>query len=158
MTDLDEITGAIVDAALKIHTELGPGLMETVYEVVLARVLERKGFTVERQKAVRFQYDGVMFEEGFKADLIIEGRVIVELKSIEKLAAVHRLRRAGRRQEREQQPGDAALQAHGVECPYCVPRPAARSWRGARGDQRAGAAGSSSTSGTLAVPFTSVKS
>ena len=52
MTDLDDVTGAIVDAALKIHTELGPGLMETVYEVVLARVLERKGFTVERQKAV----------------------------------------------------------------------------------------------------------
>ena len=89
MTDLDDVTGAIVDAALKIHTELGPGLMETVYEVVLARVLERKGFTVERQKSVRFQYDGVIFEEGFKADLIIEGRVIVELKSTEKLVAVH---------------------------------------------------------------------
>ena len=87
--ELDDITGAIVDAALKIHIELGPGLLESVYEVVLGRALERGGFQVERQKVVRFEYDGMVFEEGFRADLLVEGRVVVELKSVEKLGAVH---------------------------------------------------------------------
>lgn len=86
---LDEITGTIVDAALKIHMELGPGLLESVYEAVLARALERRGLHVERQKVVRFEYDGMVFEEGFRTDLLVEGRVVVELKSVEKLAPVH---------------------------------------------------------------------
>jgi iron complex transport system substrate-binding protein len=89
MKELDDITGAIVDAALKIHMELGPGLLESVYEAVLARALERRGFRVERQKIIRFEYDGMVFEEGFRTDLLVEGRVIVELKSVEKLAPVH---------------------------------------------------------------------
>ena len=62
MKELDEITGAIVDASMKIHMELGPGLLESVYEAVLARALEKRGFQVERQKAVRFEYDGMVFE------------------------------------------------------------------------------------------------
>ena len=86
---LDDITGAIVDAALKIHMELGPGLLESVYEVVLARALEKRGFHIERQKVIRFEYDGMVFEEGFRTDLLVEGRVVVELKSVEKLAPVH---------------------------------------------------------------------
>lgn len=77
---LDDITGAIVDAALRIHMDLGPGLLESVYEVVLARALEKRGFRVERQKAIRFGYDGMIFEEGFRTDLLVEGRVVVELK------------------------------------------------------------------------------
>jgi iron complex transport system substrate-binding protein len=89
MKELDDITGAIVDAALKIHLEIGPGLLESVYEAVLARALERRGFHVERQKAIRFEYDGMVFEEGFRADLLVEDRVVVELKSVEKLAPVH---------------------------------------------------------------------
>ena len=89
MRELDDITGATVDAAMKIHKDLGPGLLESVYEVVLARELERRGFRVERQKPVRFEYDGVIFEEGFRADLLIEGRVVVEVKSVERLAPVH---------------------------------------------------------------------
>jgi GxxExxY protein len=87
--ELDDITGAVVDAAVNIHKELGPGLLESVYEVVLARALERRGFQVERQKPIRFEYDGMVFEEGFRTDLLIENRVIVELKSVEKLAPVH---------------------------------------------------------------------
>ena len=86
---LDDITGAIVDAAVKIHMELGPGLLESVYEAVLARALEKRGFHVERQKVIRFEYDGMVFEEGFRTDLLVEGRVVVELKSVEKLAPVH---------------------------------------------------------------------
>ena len=89
MKELDDITGAVVDAAMKIHMELGPGLLESVYEAVLARALERGGLHVERQKAIRFEYDGMVFEEGFRTDLIVDGRVVVELKSVEKLAPVH---------------------------------------------------------------------
>lgn len=89
MIELDDITGAIVDASMKIHMDLGPGLLESVYEVVLANALHKRGFMVERQKTIRFEYDGVLFEEGFRADLVIEGQVIVELKSVEKLAPVH---------------------------------------------------------------------
>lgn len=89
MKELDEITGTVVDASVKIHMELGPGLLESVYEAVLARTLEKRGFQVERQKAIRFEYDGMVFEEGFRTDLIVENRVVVELKSVEKLAPVH---------------------------------------------------------------------
>jgi len=89
MKELDEVTGAIVDAAMKIHIDLGPGLLESVYEMVLANALQKRGFQVERQKAIRFEYDGILFDEGFRADLLIEGQVIVELKSVEKLAPVH---------------------------------------------------------------------
>jgi len=89
MKTLDEVTGAIVDAALQIHRDLGPGLLESVYEIVLARALEKRGLGAERQKPVRFDYDGVTFEEGFRVDLLVDHRVVVELKSVEKLAPVH---------------------------------------------------------------------
>ncbi len=89
MKELDEITGAIIDAAMKIHRELGPGLLEAVYEIVLARALVRRGLAVERQKPVCFEYDGMTFEEGFRVDLLVEGKVVVELKSVEKISPVH---------------------------------------------------------------------
>ncbi|MFZ4717032.1 MAG: GxxExxY protein [Chthoniobacterales bacterium] len=86
---LDDITGAVIDSAMRIHTDLGPGLLESVYEAVLAADLSRKGWKVERQKAVPFEFDGLRFDEGLRIDLLIEGKVIVELKSVEKLAPVH---------------------------------------------------------------------
>jgi GxxExxY protein len=89
MSEINIITGKIVDAAYHLHSRLGPGLLESVYESVLARTLEQKGLKVERQKPVSFEFDGMRFEEGFRADLLIEGTVIVELKSVEKLALVH---------------------------------------------------------------------
>jgi iron complex transport system substrate-binding protein len=89
MMELDDITGAIVDSAMNIHINLEPGLLESVYEVVLARSLQKRGLQIERQKVIQFGYDGIVFEEGFRADLLVEGRVIVELKSVEKLAPVH---------------------------------------------------------------------
>ena len=79
----------IVDAAYKIHLGLGPGLLEPVYEAVLAKSLERSGLKVERQKAVTFNYDGMVFDEGFRLDLVVADAVLVELKSVEKLAPVH---------------------------------------------------------------------
>jgi len=89
LRQLDEITGAIVDTSLKIHRELGPGLLESVYEMVLARALERRGLPVERQKVIRFEYDGLVFDEGLRLDLLVDGCVVVELKSVERLAPVH---------------------------------------------------------------------
>ncbi|MCA8993347.1 MAG: GxxExxY protein [Planctomycetaceae bacterium] len=87
--ELDEITGAVIDEAMKIHRKLGPGLLESVYEVVLARALERRGLSVQRQLPVTFEYDGLTFEQAFKVDLLVEDVVVVELKSVEKNAPVH---------------------------------------------------------------------
>jgi GxxExxY protein len=85
----NEISGIIVDAAYKIRTHLGPGLLETVYEVVLAHALKQRGLLVTRQVPVPIVFDGLRFEEGFRADLIVENTIIVELKSVETLTAVH---------------------------------------------------------------------
>jgi GxxExxY protein len=79
----------VVDAAVKVHRELGPGLLETVYEVVLARGLQRRSLHVERQVPVPIVYGGMRFEEGFRADIIVEDKVILELKSVEQLSKVH---------------------------------------------------------------------
>ncbi len=87
--ELDDITEAIVQEALKIHIALGPGLLESVFEVVLAHALVRRGFAVERQKAVRIQYDGLHSVDGFRADLVVNSRVIVEIKSLDRVASVH---------------------------------------------------------------------
>ena len=89
MREVDEITGEIVASAYQLHTELGPGLLESVYETVLGSMLERRGFEVERQKALAFEFDGIRFEEGFRVDLLVDRRVLVELKSVEKLSPVH---------------------------------------------------------------------
>ena len=86
----NEIARLIVDAAYQIHTALGPGLLESVYEVVLASELEKRGLTVTRQAPVPLIYKEMSFDEGFHADLLVHGKVIVELKSIEKVAPVHK--------------------------------------------------------------------
>jgi GxxExxY protein len=86
---LDDVTGAIVDAAYRLHTGLGPGLLESVYEAVLARDLMRRGLCIERQKPISFDYDGLLFADGYRVDLMVESRVIVEIKSVEKIAPVH---------------------------------------------------------------------
>ena len=89
MKELDDITGEVIDAALKIHQGLGPGLLESVYESVLSKTLEKRGLKVERQKLISFVYDEMSFDDGFRVDLLIADRVVVELKSVEKLAPVH---------------------------------------------------------------------
>jgi GxxExxY protein len=86
----NEIAREIVDAAFKIHTKLGPGLLESVYERVLVYELTKRGFAVLKQHPIPVIYEELEFEEGFRADLIVEGKVIVELKSIEKVAPVHK--------------------------------------------------------------------
>jgi GxxExxY protein len=86
----NEIAKEIVDAAYRIHVGLGPGLLESVYEVVMAKELERRGLHVRRQVAVPIEFDGLHFEEGFRADMIVGDCVIVELKSIEKVLPIHK--------------------------------------------------------------------
>ncbi len=80
----------IVDEAVRIHKALGPGLLEIVYEAVLARRLKKRGLVVERQKPVSIEFEGEHFDEGFRADLIVNGLVIIELKSVEKVSPVHK--------------------------------------------------------------------
>ena len=89
MTEND-IGTIILDAATKIHSELGPGLLELVYEVVLAHELEKQGFKVQRQIPISIEYEGINFKEGFKADLIVENKVIIELKAVEKVSGAHK--------------------------------------------------------------------
>jgi len=86
---LDDITGEIIAASLRLHRDLGPGLLESVYEKILARVLTKRGLMIERQKSICFEYDGIRFDDGFKVDLLVGGQVVVELKSVEKVAPVH---------------------------------------------------------------------
>jgi iron complex transport system substrate-binding protein len=89
MRDLNLISGQIVDAAYKVHTKLGPGLLESVYETVLAYELQNRGLKSIKQHPIRIHYDNLAFDEGFRADLIVEDCIIVELKSVEMLAPVH---------------------------------------------------------------------
>lgn len=87
--DVEQVSAVVVDAAYRLHRELGPGLLESVYEVVLARSLIRRGLRVERQKRVAFEFDGMQFEDGLRVDLLVNGILVVELKSVEHLASVH---------------------------------------------------------------------
>jgi len=85
----NELSKIIVDAAFKIHTTLGPGLLESVYEAVLAHELKNRGCEVVKQQPVPVVYEDVKLDVGFRADLIVSRKVIVEVKSIEALAPVH---------------------------------------------------------------------
>ena len=85
----NEIAKQILDAAFAVHTKLGPGLLESVYEVVLAYELQKRGLTTERQKPMPILYDNIRFDEAFRSDLVVNGKVIVELKSVEALLPVH---------------------------------------------------------------------
>ena len=86
----NEIGTHVVDCAVSLHMETGPGLFETVYEVVLAHDLQTRGLRVERQVPIPIALRGVKFDEGFRADMIIEGKVLLELKSVESLTKAHK--------------------------------------------------------------------
>lgn len=87
--DIDAITSRVVDAAFRLHVAIGPGLLESVYERLIARQLGREGLSVEAQKHVSFEMDGMHFENGFRVDLLVAGVVVVEIKSLEHLQPVH---------------------------------------------------------------------
>jgi GxxExxY protein len=86
----NEIATQGVDAAYQIHKRLGPGLLESVYEVILAHELKNRGLKAVRQVAIPIIYDSLEFEEGFRADIIVEDKLIVELKSVESVSRVHK--------------------------------------------------------------------
>ena len=89
MLKTDEVTGQIIDCAVKIHAALGPGLLESVYESVMERQLIRRGLNVQRQLPVSFEFDGMTFHNALVVDLLVDHRVVVELKANEKLDGVH---------------------------------------------------------------------
>ena len=86
----NEIGTIVVESAIVVHRELGPRLLETVYEITLAHELQDRGLKVNRQVPVAIRYKGIKFGEGFRADLIFEDKVILELKSVERVSAAHK--------------------------------------------------------------------
>ena len=85
----NEIAKIVVDIAYKIHTKLGSGLLESVYEIILAHKLIKSGLNIERQKSISINFEGIKFDEGFRADIIVEDIVIIELKAVQRLIDVH---------------------------------------------------------------------
>ena len=85
----NELTGKIIEGAMKVHTALGTGLLESVYEEVLHYELKKMGFSVERQKPIPVFYDGLKMDVGFRTDLIVENKILLELKSVENFAPIH---------------------------------------------------------------------
>lgn len=85
----NQIASTVLNCAFVVHTKLGSGLLESVYEVVLAHELQKLGLNAERQKPMPIRYDGILFQEGYRADLLVDGKVIVELKSVAALSAAH---------------------------------------------------------------------
>ena len=85
----DELTGQILGCAFRVHTVLGPGLLESVYEMALAHELRKAGLLVATQVEMPVVYDGIRLDLAFRADIVVEGRVIIELKSVETLAPIH---------------------------------------------------------------------
>ena len=87
--DIEQLVKVVIDTGLKLHIDLGPGLMESVYEAVLAARLEKLGMRVRRQAPIKIEMDGLVFPEAFRADLVVENVLLIELKSIENLMPVH---------------------------------------------------------------------
>jgi iron complex transport system substrate-binding protein len=89
MKDIDAISGDVIDIALRIHRELGPGLLESVYETVLAGKLIELGYSVDRQKSIDIEFEGQRFPAAFRIDLLVDGRLIIEIKCADALNKAH---------------------------------------------------------------------
>jgi GxxExxY protein len=89
MADIEELARIAIDCGFHIHKELGPGLLESVYEMLLAERLSRSGYMVERQKILPVEFDGLKLPEGYRVDLLVDGKLIIEVKSVERIAPVH---------------------------------------------------------------------
>jgi GxxExxY protein len=89
MTDIDEISADVLDLSLQLHRELGPGLLETVYETILAAQLTELGYQVHRQRPVPIEFRNLRFDAAFRIDLLVEDKLLVEIKSVDRLHAAH---------------------------------------------------------------------
>ena len=89
MRHVEDLARIAVDCGFRVHKDLGPGLLESVYETVMEASLLRAGLAVERQKPVMIEFDGMILGEGFRADLVVEGKLLIEVKSVDRLAPVH---------------------------------------------------------------------
>lgn len=89
MVEIDRVSGDVLNLALRVHRELGPGLLESVYEMILAAKLAAMGYDVERQRPVDIEYDGLRFDAAFRIDLLVEGTLVIEIKSTERLNPAH---------------------------------------------------------------------
>ncbi len=89
MKDIDQISGDVLDVALRMHRDLGPGLLESVYETVLAGKLAAMGYAVVQQRAIGIEFEGMRFDAAFRIDLLVDERLLVEIKSVERLTIVH---------------------------------------------------------------------
>ncbi|MBA4161563.1 MAG: GxxExxY protein [Novosphingobium sp.] len=89
MKPIDQVSGDVVNESIRIHRELGPGLLESVYEIVLEGALKRAGYKVDRQVSIDINFDGMTFEKAFKIDLLVDGRLVVEIKSVEHFNRAH---------------------------------------------------------------------
>ncbi len=89
MRQIDEITRDVIGVAMQMHRDLGPGLLESVYEMVLAAKLVRLGYRIDRQKPINIEFEDMQFEAAFRIDILIDDRLIVEIKSVEQLHKVH---------------------------------------------------------------------
>lgn len=87
--DIDRITGDVLDSAIRLHKELGPGLLESVYETLLAASLARMGYRVLRQQPVDIEFDGIRFPAAFRIDILVEDTLLIEVKSVDRLHAAH---------------------------------------------------------------------
>ena len=118
----NEIGTIVIESVIAVHRELGPGLLETVYEIVLVRELQERGLKVERQVPVPIEYKGIRFDEGFRADIVINGKVILELKSVERVMPAHKkqvqtyLRLTGRKLGYLLNFGDALMKSGITRC------------------------------------------
>ena len=89
MKDIDEVSRDVIGLAVSIHRDLGPGLMESVYETVLAGAIMRMGYSVARQKPIDINYDGMEFAGAFRVDILVDNRLVLEIKSVDQITAVH---------------------------------------------------------------------
>jgi iron complex transport system substrate-binding protein len=89
LDDIDQITGKVLDLSIRLHRDLGPGLLESVYETVLAAKLAEMGYRVARQRPVDIEFEGLRFEAAFRIDIMVDDRLLIEVKSVDQLHASH---------------------------------------------------------------------
>ena len=87
--NVEELSAIAVDCGLQVHRDLGPRMLESAYEAVLSHLLVKRGLSIERQKIVPIAYDGLIIDQGFRADIVVENKLLIELKAVERLSPVH---------------------------------------------------------------------